>query len=89
MKQFRPVREGLVRCYDRTGLLIPVGNESEKQIALLPVYGGIPNLIYDDQGGLVIASTLARTPRFMIFPQLLNQVLHVRRIDADACLTGF
>jgi len=35
MKQFRPVREGLVRVNNGAGLFIPIGNESEKEIAFL------------------------------------------------------
>jgi hypothetical protein len=35
MEQFGPVGEGLVGGDNGAGLLIPVGNESEKEIALL------------------------------------------------------
>ena len=89
MEQFRPVREGLVRSDDRAGLFISVSNEPEEQIALFPVYGGVPNFIHYDHGGLIIAPPFSGTPCLIILSQLLYQVLHVRKIDAYACLAGF
>jgi len=46
MEEFSPVGKRLVRGDDGTGLFIAIGDESEKQVALLSVYCGVTDLIY-------------------------------------------
>jgi hypothetical protein len=88
MEQFGPVGEGLVGGDNGTGLLIPIGNESEKEIAFLSVNRRIPNLIHDHQRRFVVASASPFSLGAMIFFQLSDQVLHCGKVDAQAGLTG-
>ena len=53
MKQFGPVREGLVGGDNGAGLLIPIGDESEKEIALLSADRRIADLIHDHHADLL------------------------------------
>lgn len=62
MKQFGPVGEGLVGRDNGAGLLIPIGNEPEKEIAFLSVDRRIANLIHDHQRRFVVASAFRSAP---------------------------
>jgi len=46
MEEFSPVGKRLVRGDNGAGLLIAIGDESEKQVALLSVYRGVTDFIY-------------------------------------------
>ncbi len=45
MEEFSPVGKRLVRGDNSAGLLIAIGDESEKQVALLSVYRSVPDFI--------------------------------------------
>ncbi len=82
VKELGPVGEGLVGRQDGAGLLVAVGHEAIKEIALLPVDGRIPNLVHDHQGRFVITPTTTGTARFLVLLELLDQVLHGGEGDA-------
>ena len=67
MKQFGPVGEGLVGRDNGAYLLIPIGNESEKEIAFLSAYRRIANLINDHQCRFVVTSASAPPSGLMVF----------------------
>ena len=88
MEEFSPVGKRLVRGNNSAGLLIAIGDESEKQVALLSVYRSVPDFINDDYGRFMITSTSARPAGFVVFFQLLDKIFHVGKINAHAGLAG-
>jgi len=58
-EQLLPAAEALVRGQDRRALLVPIGNELEKEMRLAAVDGQIPGLVDDDQAGTGIGLALA------------------------------
>ena len=88
MEEFSPVGKRLVRGDDGAGFLIAIGDESEKQVALLSVYRSVPDFINDDQCRFMITSASARAAGFVVFFQLLDEIFHVGKINAHAGLAG-
>ncbi len=89
MEEFSPVGKRLVRGDDGAGLLIAIGDEPEKQVALLSVYRGVTDLINDNQGRFMVTSASARTVGIPVFFQLPDEIFHVCKINAHsglACL---
>jgi len=88
MEEFRPVGKRLVRGDDGAGLLIAIGDEPEKQVALLSVYRGVPDLINYNQGRFMVTSAPARAAGIPVFFQLLDKIFHVCKINTHSGLAG-
>ena len=88
MEEFRPVGKRLVRGDDGAGLFIAIGDESEKQVALLSVYCGVTDLINDNQGRFMVTSAPARAAGIPVFFQLPNEIFHVCKINTHSGLAG-
>ena len=82
MKEFGPVGECLIGGQNRAGLLVSVGYEAEKEIALLAVDGRVAHFIDDHESGFVIASPPAGTACLVIFLELPDEVLHGGKVHA-------
>jgi|GEM_PF-6409483 len=57
MEQFSPLRKCLIRFDYRVRFHLRICNESEKQIALIPVYGRISRFIGNHQTGFIITAS--------------------------------
>jgi len=88
MEEFSPVGKRFVRGDDGDGLLIAIGDESEKQVALLSVYRGVPDLINYNQGRFMVTSAPARAAGIPVFFQLPDKIFHVCKINTHSGLAG-
>ena len=78
-----PVDEALVGGQDRRALLVPVGDELEKEISLAAVDREITDLVDDDQAGRE-----ERLPFALGFLELADQRRHGREVDLKAVTAG-
>jgi len=88
MEELRPVGKRLIRSDDGAGLLIAIGDESEKQIALFSVYRCVADLINDNQGWFIMTSPSAPAVGLLVSFQFPDEIFHSSKINAQAGLTG-
>ena len=86
-KDLVPLRKGFIRCEDSGGLLIPSGNQLEKQICALNVHREITDLINNQHSvsGKDFEPVRETVFKMSLF-QLLNELVAVDIVSRESVL---